>query len=126
MYSLNTKLMSYEFSLAYKWDKAILKANFDSFDLADAKNVFGETISLIVQPTSRSTDFCLYPEVGAGIAHGRFSNKDSTTVKPQVFVGTVLNYNLGNNLDIGALLRFTTFGKDLWNFYLGPRISAKF
>ena len=125
LYSLNDNLVSEEFSLAYKWDKAIIKANFECYDLINAENVFGESFSLAIPQIHSSTEFMLCPEFGIGIIHGSFQEAERITIKPQVFTGTVLNYDLNKNLDSGLILRYGILGKSS-RFYLGFKVAAQF
>lgn len=126
LFSLNQKTMSQEFSLAYSWDRVALKANFESYGLVDADDVFGESISFIAHPAFPSTKFALCPEVGAGIVHGKFSGTNQVSVKPQLYVGAVLDYEVFRNLGSGLILRWNTFGPDIWSFFLGLKIAARF
>lgn len=126
LYSLNQNLMSEEFSLAYKWDNGILKANFECYDLANAENVFGESVSLISKKANPTSDFTVRPEVGAGIVHGRFSGTDDVSVKSQIFLGATLNYSLGRYLDTGILMRYCLIGNNIWNYSIGFNFTVKF
>lgn len=108
-YMLNHGGSSYEFSVAHQFKDFSCKLNVGQMDLGLDHKIWGESLAWFI-PELQSEPFSMIPELGVGVAHGKFEN-DETTARLQVHFSVCLRYEK-NGLWTGINLKWLQI-KDL-------------
>lgn len=122
-YSFGANKINDEVSLGYAFNNFGLNLNVDWLNLPEAR-VMGESLAFSI-PSKRDGAFSINPEIGIGIAHGKFDAKESS-VKVQSYIGSSLNFKIMNNISSGFVMRFMYIDSYGSMFMLGSRLALSF
>jgi len=124
-YCFNNKKTSEEVSFGYNFKPCGVKMNVDWLNMGFDKRIMGESVSVVVPAMEKVSSFAIVPELGLGVAHGKFENANASA-KFQFQAGVEGSYFLHENFSAGFVLKYVRITEYNPMWLLGFKFCARF